>query len=113
MLNPDHNLMIEKMKDCYAFILPSLSEISPGIILRAISFNKPFICTKETGIYERIKDIGLFIDPLSEKDIKERILFLADNNNYLEQRGKIENFNFRHSYREIANELITIADRNK
>ena len=111
MLDPNHDLLMEKMKKCYAFILPSLSDISPNLILRAISFNKPFICTRETGIYDRVKEAGLFVNPLDIDDIKEKILFLADDNNYEEQKRKVENFDFKHSYKEIAREILKIADK--
>ena len=74
-------------------------------------FLPPFICTREIGIYERIKDIGLFINPLNEDGIKEKILFLADDKNYEEQKKKVESFNFQHSYRDIAEEILRIAEK--
>lgn len=98
----------EEYKNCYAVILPSLSDISPNFILGAIRFNKPFICTKETGLYEKLKDIGLFINPLDREDIKNKVLFLADDANYLEYKKKVENFNFTHSWQQIAAEFLQI-----
>jgi glycosyltransferase involved in cell wall biosynthesis len=110
-LNPEHNDFMSQLKRCYAFILPSISDISPNLVLSAISFNKPFIVTKHTGIKDRIKDIGLFIDPLSVEDIKEKIVFLADEGNYKVQKKKIEEFDFKHSYKDIAKEILEIADK--
>lgn len=103
-----HDELLEKMKQCYAVVLPSLSEVSPNLILEAIRFNKPFILTQETGFYEKMKDIGIFIDPLSEDDIREKILFLADDENYRKYKKKIEEFTFVHSWEEIAHEFLTI-----
>jgi glycosyltransferase involved in cell wall biosynthesis len=103
--------LMEKMKESYAVILPSLSEISPNFITEAISLNKPFICTRETGYFDRLKDIGLFVDPLSEEDIKEKILWLSDDENYEKQKEKIRNFNFQHSYKEIAKEILEISEK--
>ncbi len=100
--------VMEKLRRCYAAILVSLSEISPNFILDAISANKPFILTKETGLYEKLKDIGIFINPLDKNDIKEKILSLANDKIYEETKNKIENFNFRHAWEEIASEFLNV-----
>lgn len=109
MKNPHHQEFIAKLTDCYAFVLPSLSEVSPNTILRAISLNKPFVCTRETGIYDKIKDLGLFVDPLSEDDIREKILALSDDSIYDMQKDKLKAFTYTHSYAEIAQEILSIA----
>ncbi len=103
-----HEELMEKIKNCYAVILPSISDISPNFILDAIRANKPFILTKETGFYEKLKDIGIFVDPLNEEDIKEKILFLTEDKNYKEYKNKIKTFNFTHSWRQIAVDFLTI-----
>jgi glycosyltransferase involved in cell wall biosynthesis len=100
--------LLEEMKKSYAVILPSLSEVSPNFILDAISCHKPFIMTKESGYYETLKSIGLFINPLDGEDIKNKILFLADDKNYLEYKNKIINFNYKHTWADIAGEFINI-----
>ncbi|MFZ2763791.1 MAG: hypothetical protein WAX80_02010, partial [Minisyncoccia bacterium] len=45
-----HGKLQEKIKNCYAVILPSFSEVCPNFILEAASFGKPFIMTAETGL---------------------------------------------------------------
>ena len=102
---------IEKMKRAYAAILVSLGDISPNMILDAVRCNKPFICTKETGIYDRIKDIGIFVDPKNEMEIAEKIVFLSRPENYEIYKKKIENFNFIHSWEEIAHEFLDIVSK--
>ena len=66
---------MERISRCYAVILASLGDISPNMILDAIRHNKPFILTKETGLYDRLKNIAIFVDPENTDDIKEKILF--------------------------------------
>lgn len=100
--------LIKKIQESYAIILPSLSEIGPNFILEAISANKPFIMTKETGLYEKLKNIGVFVDPLNKEDIKNKILFLADERNYNLYKEKIAGFNFIHSWEEIADEFLEV-----
>lgn len=109
--NMSHKALLEKIKTCYAVIVPSLSEVSSNLILDALRCDKPFILTRETGLYEKLKDIGVFIDPLNEGDIKEKILFLANEVNYNKYREKIENFNFLHSWRQIVQEFLAIYQR--
>lgn len=99
---------MEKITRSYAVILVSLGDISPNMILDAIRHNKPFILTKETGLCDKLKDIALFVDPENVDDIKEKILFLADDKNYHAQIAKIKAFSFTHSWDNICGEFRDI-----
>lgn len=99
---------MNKIKNSYAIILVSLGDISPNLILDAIRYNKPFICTKEIGIFDRIKDVGIFVDPLDEKEIKDAVIKLLDKEEYEKWRQKIQNFNFTHTWEQIAQECLKI-----
>ncbi len=103
-----YNKLMEKMQHTYAAILPSISEVCPNFILDAIRCNKPFIVTRETGMFDIIKDIGIFVDPLNTKDIEEKILLLADQNTYQKQVEKIKAFTYTHNWHEIAQEYLTL-----
>lgn len=100
--------LFKKIQTCYAVILPSISDVSPNFAIDAIRAGKPFILTRETGLYERLKDVGIFIDPLDKDDIKKKILFLTVDNNYNEYKKRIGVFNFTHSWRQIADEFLDI-----
>lgn len=99
---------MNRISHCYAVILASLGDISPNMILDAIRFNKPFILTRETGLYERLKNVAIFVDPENINDIKEKILFLIDENNYRTSVAKVAAFTFTHSWQEICDELLKI-----
>lgn len=105
------NEFIKKIAGCYAVVLVSLGDISPNLILDAIRYHKPFILTKETGLYDRLKDVGIFVDPENVAEIAEKIIWLADDKNYLVARQKIERFNFTHSWLEIAKEFISLFQK--
>lgn len=109
----EHSLFLEKIKKSYAVILTSLGDISPNTILDAIRCSKPFIVTKEIGIYERIKEIAIFVDPENKEEIKEKILWLCDEENYSLQKKKVESFNFTHSWEEIAGEFLEVYNTIK
>lgn len=100
--------LLERMKNCYAIILPSLTDISPNFILDAIALGKPCIVTCETGISDRIEGRVLFLDPLSEKDIEEKILFLADDKNHQDLLASVKSFDFVHTMKDIAAEFLKI-----
>lgn len=106
------NVAFEKLQkeigNCYAFVLPSLSEVSPNLLLESMQYNKPFIATIENGLYEKLKNVGIFVNPKDKDDIKNKILFLAEEGNYQELKHKIENFTFAHSWDDIGGEFVDI-----
>ena len=104
---------LKKIQRCYAVIVVSLGDISPNMILDSVRANKPFLLTKENGIMDRVEDIGVFANPENTEDIKEKILFLANEENYKKQKEKIESFNFTHSWNEICIEILEIANKTK
>ena len=104
---------MNKMKDSYAIIQVSLGDISPNMILDAIRFNKPFICTKEVGIFDRIKDIGIFVDPLNKEEIKNAVTKLLDKGEYEKWRQKVRNFNFLHTWEEMGREYLDVYNSIK
>jgi glycosyltransferase involved in cell wall biosynthesis len=106
--NLPYSEFMDKIKDSYASILVSVGDISPNMILDTIRLNKPFICTKEVGIYERIKDRGIFVDPLDEKEIETAVLCLLDKENYKIALEKVRNFSFVHTWEEIAKEFLSV-----
>lgn len=104
-----HERFLQKIKESYAVIIVSLGDISPNTILDAILCGKPFIVTRETGLYDRIKDIALFVDPLNEKSIEEKVLWLLQPDNYQLQSRKVRQFSFTHTWYDIASEYLTVG----
>jgi glycosyltransferase involved in cell wall biosynthesis len=105
--------LMDKMRKCYVVILVSFGDISPNMILDAIRLGKPFICTKEVGIYERIKDAGIFVDPLNEAEIERAVLDLLNEDKYKVAKEKVKNFNFTHTWDEIAKEFLDLSEKIK
>ena len=96
------------IKNSYAVILVSLGDISPNLILDAIRYNRPFICTKEVGILNRIKDVGIFVDPLDEREIELAVLKLLDKDEYEKAREKVRQFSFVHTWQQVAQEFVVV-----
>lgn len=104
---------IKKIENCYAVIVPSLSEIGSIAALDALERNKPFILTEESGLWSRLKDVGVFVDPKNPDDIREKIMTLAEPEEYDRIKKRIEGFSFRHTWEEIVDEFIEIAEKIK
>lgn len=109
--NTPHDELMKKIATCYAVVMPSLGEISPHVITDALRCNKPFLLTRESGYAEKLKDVGVLVDPLSEQDMTEKILWLADDANYAATLGCVRAFNYIHSWTQIADELLAIAQK--
>jgi len=106
--NLSHNELMEKIKKCYAVIYPSISEVSPNLVLEALAFGKPSIVTMDTGYANLLQDVALFVDPLSEEDVAEKILFLAEEKNYQEISLRVQAFRRTHTYTEIADKYLKL-----
>ncbi|MDO8619893.1 MAG: glycosyltransferase family 4 protein [bacterium] len=106
-----HGKFLMDIEESYAVILASLGDISPNTILDAIALGKPFILTRETGLYDKLKDIGVWVNPEDVSDIAEKIEWLSDARNYEAQYAKIQAYSFTHSYEQISNEIMNIYAR--
>jgi len=101
--------LLSAINSCRFFILPSLTDISPNLALECLSLGKPIILTKHTGLDKEIVKRLITIDPMSEKDIKEKIVYLLDDSNLAEYKTIIENFKFRErSWGDLAREHYNI-----
>jgi glycosyltransferase involved in cell wall biosynthesis len=112
-LQVSHEELQATLSSCYAVIVPSISEISPNLILDAIRHNKPFIVTKYNGLNDIWKDAAVLVDPLSIEDIEEKVLWLSDNANYVAQMDKIKRLEAVHSWKQIADEFLAIFKDNE
>ncbi len=106
--NLPRNELMEKIKRSYSLIVPSITDFAPNFIIEGVFFNKPFILTKECGLADKFKDIGVFVNPFDKDDIRNKILFLAEEKNYEEYKKRAESFNFTHSWQKIAGEFLEV-----
>lgn len=111
MENMEREAFLKKILNSYAVILVSLGDISPHMIIDAISLNKPFILTKENGLMDRIGDISITVDPKNEEEIADKVLWLLNQDNYKSQVEKIKKFSFIRTWEDIAREYIDIFSK--
>jgi glycosyltransferase involved in cell wall biosynthesis len=104
--------LLERMKSCYAVILPSVTEISPNYILDALRFKKPFIMDKYSGFADWLSPYGIVVDPLDENDIAEAIQRLASKEGYDDAVQRVSTFSYVRSYGDIAADFVHIIKEN-
>jgi|SRR3989344_2199935 len=102
-----HTELQDKIKKCYAVVLPSFSEVCPNFILEAISYGKPFIMTEETGLKEIYNRGGIFIKPFDKKALKEAILSMLDTAQYRQHQEALLSYESR-PWRKVAEDFLSI-----
>ncbi|GMU73921.1 MAG: hypothetical protein AMXMBFR44_1200 [Candidatus Campbellbacteria bacterium] len=103
-----HEETLTALKRCYCAILVSLGDISPNLVSEALSYGKPVILTRETGLTERLGDIVLYVDPLDEVAITDAVVQMCNDTIYKTFQGRVQEFSFVHSYKDIAREFTNL-----
>lgn len=103
-----HEVLEEKIASSYAVIVPSLSEVSPNLLLDALSYGVPAIVTEDTGIKDRVRDMVVFVDPRSVESIAQGIELMLDPAIRKKCEEAISSRKFVHSWNEIAQEFIDV-----
>jgi glycosyltransferase involved in cell wall biosynthesis len=79
------SLPLEEVKRLYVasdiFVLPSLAEGDPLVVVEAMASGKPVIGTKVGGIPHKVRDgwNGFLIDPADERQLADKIKYLVDH----------------------------------
>lgn len=100
--------LMRRMQECYAVVLPSISDVTPNYIIDAIRCGKPFLLTKYSGYAERFKDYGVIVDPMSEEDMTRGIMALAEEKTYEIYKKKLAEFDTVRTFDDIAKEFLAI-----
>ncbi|MFY9457878.1 MAG: glycosyltransferase family 4 protein [Candidatus Spechtbacterales bacterium] len=80
----------EAMKDCYVFVLPSLSEGFGRVLIEAMALSKPVIASNVGGIPEIVKDgeNGFLIEPKDTALLAEKLSLLLGDEVLARSMGK-------------------------
>jgi len=92
----------QEILNSFLVIVPSITEISPNLVLECIKLGKPILVTKECGFYDKYKDKLIFINPFNQEDIKKNIVSLLDEGNYDNYINKIRTIDVSRGAKELA-----------
>ena len=103
-----HDALMERMARAAFFVLPSLSDVWPNVIVEAISTKTPFFMTHESGLAECVQDIGIVVNPTNEEEIRRALATLMNDDLRRGYEKKLAEFRFRRSWREAAEEWASL-----
>ncbi len=106
-----HEALLKKMREAAFFVLPSLSEVGPNVIADAASSGTPFIMTRESGYAEYAKDFGIFVDPLNENELTQKLGMLMEETARYNIRKGIIKFYSAYTWGEAAQEWIQVFSK--
>lgn len=101
----DHHM---RMKDAYAVVIASVSEVNPNLAIDAIMAGKPFIMPSDSGGYERLKDICIGIDTRDSNALEGAIRTLLDPRAYQEYLANVRAFTYTHTWEQVAEEFLAL-----
>lgn len=99
--------VLERVKNCRAFILPSWTDISPNQVCEALAIGLPALVTKENylSIRDQLPDM---LDPRSSADIAAKIEMLADDTRYGEFSRACEAIRFDNDWNAVTKEHLKV-----
>lgn len=103
VLSPEEHEM--RIRNAYAVVIPSVSEVSSNTAIDALRFGKPFIMSSDTGAQERLGDVGIFIDTLDPEALRHALEKILDREEYTHMVERIRSFAFVHSRKEVIQEF--------
>jgi len=77
----EHERLGSLYKDSLFFIFPSTCESFGKVLLEAMSFGTPILCSNLTAMPEICKDAAIYFDPYDVNDMSQKMLLLAENKN--------------------------------
>ncbi len=103
--------LMTRMAGAAFYVLPSLSDVWPNVIVEAIATKTPFLMTRESGLAEFVKDIGIVVDPTNDEDIRRALTTLMDDDTRRIYEKKLGEWRFRRSWREAAEEWVSLCKK--
>ncbi len=97
-----------RIRDCYAVIIPSVSEVNSNTAIDAVAAGKPFLAPVDSGGYEVMKDLGLWVDTLDEQAFAEGVRALLDPVVYAALQERIRAFSYTHSWEAVGREFLAL-----
>lgn len=106
----DYRSLTERIFESYCVVVPSYSEVSPNIVLDALSLGVPVVLTSDCGLKDKFKNLIVWIDPLNSQSISDGVMELLDAEKYNEYMQRISKFSYSHSKEDVTNEFLSVFD---
>ena len=95
-----------RVAGAYAYAVPSVSEVNSNNIIEALSYGVPFIAPIDSGMHERLRGLGVFVDTLDPRAMEAAVEELLDERAYQGFKERIRQFGYARSWGQIADEIL-------
>lgn len=106
-----HEAHLKRLREAYAVVIPTFSEVCSNTAIEAVSYGKPFIMSRDTGTSERLGACGLFIDTRDEQALVDALEDILTPETYKRLSQSIAAFSHTHSWDDIAKEMSGIFSK--
>ena len=106
-----HKNVLDKIRSSYVAVSLAHTDVCPNFIIEAVSLGKPFIITRETGLSELFPKGGIYVDPLSEEEIRNAFETMRDENTYNKFVSELRDHKMGHSWGELAGDFLKIWEK--
>ncbi len=100
-----------RIRDAYAVVMSSVSEVNSNTAIDAIRFGKPFILPYDTGARARLAGVGIFVDTLDATALRKAVEGLLDTEEYRQVSARVRAYAFPHSREEVTQEFLIILNK--
>lgn len=107
--NLSREQVVTALSHARALVIPSLSEVSPNIVLEALSLSVPVLLTKDCGLYETLQSAVIWIDPNDSTDIASRIQTIMTNEGLDYAQEKARSFKSARTYVQVAQDFLVLC----
>ncbi|MCX6703309.1 MAG: glycosyltransferase family 4 protein [Candidatus Zambryskibacteria bacterium] len=104
-----HEELLSRISEAYCVVVPSFSEVSPNLVLDAISLGVPVVVTMDCGIKDRLGDSVLWVNPKDPQSIQEGIETLMDARTYSEYMTRMSKFAFERGEEVVARDFLILG----
>lgn len=95
-------------KNCFALVAPSRYDSGPITVIEALSYGRPVLLSKNTGLYEYVSKNGFgFVIDLDPEMISNYMIQLENDTGYDEMRENIRN-NFNLYWPVVVDQFIEV-----
>lgn len=105
-LPPD--ALIREIQQSWLVVVPSLSEVTPNLVLESCAAGTPVIVTRENGLPENILANIMTFNPKDKKELIFTILFLSDSKKWQDYRNVIMNMDTTRSFQDVASDHVNL-----
>ena len=103
-----HKEVIEVLGRSRVLVIPSISEVSPNLVLEALALQVPVLLTRDCGLARMLEYAVTLVDPLDAEDIASHIREIMTEEGYRVARERAASFVSTRTYSEVADEFLLL-----